>query len=234
LAIGPQLLTVGVHHLSLPASAKLLALSLHRLRLAASAKLLALGLPGLGRLDPSRLHLLTRRMALDLAIRLLLDTIGASLLLTFDSCRALSGDPRLSPFDTLRTRLLALGAHLDALGTLWTFGRREALSTLHARRGHLPLSAWRLLALSLLALGLRLLAFGACGLPVLLGPRIGRGRDRQSGDTRGEKYPGHHNFSFLTALTAMGPRRSHASTARMCVLAHQDEPQISLLFRELI
>jgi hypothetical protein len=205
LTIGPQLLTVGVHHLSLPASAKLLALSL----------------PGLGRLDPSRLHLLTRRMAFDLAIRLLLDTIGASLLLTLGSSRALSGDPRLGPFDTLRARLLAFGAHLDTLGTLRPF-KRDPLGALHARcghlplgalhtrRGHLPLGARRLLALSLLALGLRLLAFGACGLPVLLGPRIGRGRDRQSGDTRGEKYPGHHNFSFSTALTATGPHRSHS------------------------
>jgi hypothetical protein len=46
---------------------------------------------------------------------------------------------------------------------------------------------------------LSLLAFGTRGLSVFLGPRIGRGRDRQSGDARGEKYPGHHKFSFSTA-----------------------------------
>ena len=139
MTIGPQLLTVGVHHLSLPATAKLLALGLHRLRLAASAKLLALSLPGLGRLDPSRLHLLTRRMALDLAIRLLLDTIGASLLLTLDSSRALSGDPRLGPFDPLRARLLAFGA-LNTLGAMRAI-KRYPLGALHARCGHLPLGA---------------------------------------------------------------------------------------------
>jgi hypothetical protein len=196
---------------------------LHRLRrLTVSAHLLTLELTGLGRLHPRPPNLLASRLALDLTRLGRRDTIGASLLaldlaslgrrdavganlLTLNSRWSLSGDTGLDSFLACRTSdLLALGAHLHALRTLRPF-ERYPLSPLHARRSHLPFGAWRLLALlSLLALGLRLLAFGSCGLPVLLWPRIGRGRDRQCGDARGEKYPGHHNFSFLTAKRPEG------------------------------
>jgi hypothetical protein len=192
LTAGAKVLTIGLHRLRLTAGAKVLTVGLH-LRLAVGAHLLTRHLTGLRRLDPrllaSRLASLRRR-----------DTVGASLL-TVDSSRTLSGDPGLRPFLARRTSdLLALGAHLHPRGTLRPVDR-YALCPLHTRRSHhLPLGAWRLLALlGLLALRLRLLAFGSRGLPVLLGPRIGRGRDRQSGDTRGEKYPGHHKFSFSTA-----------------------------------
>jgi hypothetical protein len=132
----------------------------------------------------------------------------------------LGGDARLDPFRRCRASRLALGAHLDAFGALRPFDRGHTLHTLHARCSHLPLHARgghlafharRLLAHSLRLLArLSLLTFGARGLPVLLRPRVGRGRDRQCGDARGEKYPGHHNFSFSTASTAMGPHRSLA------------------------
>jgi hypothetical protein len=79
----------------------------------------------------------------------------------------------------------------------------HTLGTLRPFRAHLDaLGTLRSLSPDLLALGprlltrLRLLALGARGLSVLLRPRSGRGADRQCGDARGEKYPGHHNFSF--------------------------------------
>jgi hypothetical protein len=102
----------------------------------------------------------------------------------------------------LRTSLLTFGPHLHALSALRAFDCSRALNAFDTR-GLLALCP-RLLT------RLRLLAFGPSGLLVLLRPRTGRGADRQSGDTRGEKYPGHHNFSFSTASTATGPRRSHA------------------------
>ena len=210
LAPGAKVLTIGLHRLCLTAGAKILTVGLHRLRrLTVSAHLLTLDLTGLRRLDPRLPNLLASRLAslswrdavgasllaLDLASLCRRDAVGARLL-TLDSSRPLSGDTGLHLLLACRSDLLALGAHLHALGTLRPFDRYP-LSTLHARRCHLPFDAWRLLALlSLLALGLRLLAFGSRGLPVFLGPRSGRGRDRQCGDARGEKYPGHHNFSF--------------------------------------
>jgi hypothetical protein len=61
--------------------------------------------------------------------------------------------------------------------------------------------------------------------------RCSRARDRQSGDSRGEKQPGHRKFSFRTVRTARSPHRSNALTDGTCGLAHQDEPEISSLFR---
>jgi hypothetical protein len=121
---------------------------------------------------------------------------------------------------------LAFSPHLDAfralgpldcghaLGALRPLDSSHALCALHSRRRNLLLRA------HLLALRLRLLAFGTRGLSIFLRPRSGRGRDRQCGDARGEKYPGHHNFSFSTALTATGPHRSLAQTTGTCVLPH--------------
>jgi hypothetical protein len=196
MTAGAKVLTIGLHRLRMTAGAKVLTIGLHRLRLTAGAHLLTRHLTGLRRLDPRLPNLLASRLA---SLRRC-DTVGASLL-TVDSSRTLSGDPGLHPFLARRTSdLLALGVHLHPRGTLRPVDR-YALCPLHARRSHhLPLGAWRLLALlDLLALRLRLLAFGTRGLSILLRPRSGRGRDRQRGDARGEKYPGHHNFSFSTA-----------------------------------
>jgi hypothetical protein len=142
----------------------------------------------------------------------LLNTVGSQLLtvgnrrpsglLAFDTRRLDALDLRLLTLDT--RRLDALGAQLLTLGPGRTIGHGKALLALDPRRCHLlkllALEALRLLTLrpglGLLTLGLRLLAFGSRGLPVLLRSRIGRGRDRQSGDAGGEKYPGHHNYSF--------------------------------------
>jgi hypothetical protein len=52
-----------------------------------------------------------------------------------------------------------------------------------------------------------------CGLAILaatMRPRHRRGRNRQRGNTRGEKHPGHHNFSFRTAKTDSPSHRSNA------------------------
>jgi hypothetical protein len=125
---------------------------------------------------------------------------GPSGLLALDTRRLHALNLRLLTLDT--HRLDALGAQLLTLGSGRAIGDRKALLlTLHPGRCHLlnllALKALRLLTgLGQLALGLRLLTLGSRGLPVLLRPRIGRGRDRQSGDARGEKYPGHHNYSF--------------------------------------
>jgi hypothetical protein len=157
-------------------------------------------------LDLTRLHLLAAMLTLDLPGLGLLDAIAAHLL-ALDARR------------TLGTHLHALRplrpfcAHLHALSPLGPIerghslsplhtGRGHSLSPLHSRRSHLltlstggcphlnSLSASRLTVNALLSLRLS----GATPIPV--GPRIGRGRDRQCGDARGEKYPGHHNFSF--------------------------------------
>jgi hypothetical protein len=199
LAIGAELLAVGLQHLrlSLPIGAELLALGLHGLRLGlpVSAHLLALELAGLRRLDAGFAHLLASRLTLDTRRTFgadLLDAFGANLL-TLDAGRTFGPDL----LDTLGANLLALdssgtfGAHLDALGALRPFGAHRLL-TLRPR----------------LLARLRLLPFGSSGLPVLLRPRTSRGGDRQRGDARGEEYPGHHNFSFSTASTASGPHRS--------------------------
>jgi hypothetical protein len=122
--------------------------------------------------------------------------LGANLL-TLDAGRTFGPDL----LHTLSANLLALdasgtlGAHLDAFGTLRPFGAHlDAFGTLR------PFGARHLLTLGPRLLArLSLLSFGSSGLPVLLRPRIGRGRDRQCGDARGEEYPGHHNFSFSTA-----------------------------------
>jgi hypothetical protein len=52
------------------------------------------------------------------------------------------------------------------------------------------------------------------GLPVLTAAMaarasIGRGRNRESGNARCEKHPGHHNFSFRTARTVSPLHRSN-------------------------
>jgi hypothetical protein len=127
---------------------------------------------------------------------------GASGLLPLYARRLDALNLRLLTLDT--RRLDALGAQLLTLGSGRAIGYCKALLALHSWRCHLlkllALEALRLLTLrpglGLLTLGLRLLAFGSRGLPVLLRSRIGRGRDRQSGDAGGEKYPGHHNYSF--------------------------------------
>lgn len=180
--------------------ANLLTLRLHclgaglRLRLTVGTDLLTFKLTGLRRLDASFANLLTSRLALDTR-----RTFGASLLanlLTLNPRRSFDTSllaDRLtfdaSRLDALSANLLALDSSgaldsnlLDALGALRPFGTNRLL-TLRPRL---------LARLSLLALGTR-------GLSIFLRPRIGRGRDRQCGDARGEKYPGHHNFSFSTA-----------------------------------
>jgi hypothetical protein len=48
-----------------------------------------------------------------------------------------------------------------------------------------------LLALGVLSAALMCL-FGAVSAVMAARPRTGRGCDRQGGDARGEKYPGHH------------------------------------------
>jgi hypothetical protein len=202
-------LAIGPEHLAF--APKLLAVGLQclRLRLTGTAHLLALELTRLGLLDTSLARLLASRLDAGfshlLASGLTLDarrTFGADVLDAFGAnLLALNAGGTFGPglLDAFGANLLALdssgtfGAHLNAFGTLRPFRARHLL-TLRPR----------------LLARLSLLPFGTSGLPVLLRPRIGRGRDRQCGDTRGEEYPGHHNFSFSTALTAMGPHRSHA------------------------
>ena len=115
----------------------------------------------------------------------------------------------------LRTGLLTLGAHLHALRTLRPLNGGKALLALHTRRGKgLPLLArsGKSTAAATAALnGLSPLApatsAASCDLrvlavvtaPVAARPGGRRDRDRQCGDSRGEKYPGHDTISFRTA-----------------------------------
>jgi hypothetical protein len=157
---------------------------------AVGAKLLALGLPVLGLLDAVLAGLLAlgpRLLTLDPRRTLLaLDPC-----LTFDLRRTLPFDPCLA-FDPCLTRL-ALSPHLLTLDARRLLA--HGLLTLHSRR--------------LLA---RLLPFGSLRAPVgliLVWPRQCRGCDRQRGDSRGEKYPGHRKFSFRTARPLRSTHRSN-------------------------
>ncbi len=112
-------------------------------------------------------------------------------------------DPRCA-FDTLRP--FDLGCTLDALGPLRAFHSRCTLNALDLLRAFRSRGAlltlrplWTFSALFLLDLSAIAIALGLC---------TGRGCDRQSSDTRGEKQPGHHKFSFRTAKTAHRPHRS--------------------------
>jgi hypothetical protein len=172
---------------------------------AVGAKLLALGLPVLGLLDavlagllalgPRLLTLDPRRTLLALDPCLTLDPrrtlLALDPCLTFDLRRTLPFDPCLA-FDPCLTRL-ALSPHLLTLDARRLLA--HGLLTLHSRR--------------LLA---RLLPFGSLRAPVgliLVWPRQCRGCDRQRGDSRGEKYPGHRKFSFRTARTVRSTHRSN-------------------------
>jgi hypothetical protein len=225
LTISAKLLASDQHRLRLrlTISAKLLAIglpSLHRLHLSRPHLLASLHwldairprlLARLHRLDAIRPRLLT----FDLTSLHRLDAIRARLL-TFHPGRTL-GQACLSPLDRRLTHLLAFSTHLDSLCHRLPLRRREALCALHTRCGHLldtlrpfdgsdALRAFNPRRLKRLHSGRTLSAASAAatlrpglhGLAALVpvGPRTGRGRDRQCGDTRGEKYPGHHNFSF--------------------------------------
>jgi hypothetical protein len=100
------------------------------------------------------------------------------------------------------------GAHLLAFGTLGPCGHafdalgplRPLGALLHPRRSAFgPLRP--LLALGVLPAAL-LRPFDAVSTVVAARLRTGRGCDRQGGDARGEKYPGHHKISSRTAKTA--------------------------------
>jgi hypothetical protein len=179
----------------------------------------------LHRLDAIRPRLLTilhrlntirpRLLTVDLTSLHRLDAVYARLL-TIHPGRTL-GQAGLSPLNRRLTYLLAFSTHRLPLG------RREALRALHARCGHLldtlrpfersgALRAFNSRCLKRLRSGGTLSAASAAaalrpylhGLrgpaaPVPMGSGSSRGRDRQCGDARGEKYPGHHTFSFSTA-----------------------------------
>jgi hypothetical protein len=99
----------------------------------------------------------------------------------------------------------------------------------------LTLGARRLLALGarcLLVLAFSLLLFGTRGLLVIVfRPRKYRGCDRQRGDTRGEKYPGHHTHLLLNGLNGPLGAPFQRLVAKRRGLPHQREPEMSLLFR---
>jgi hypothetical protein len=85
-------------------------------------------------------------------------------------------------------------------------------------------------AATLLSLG-RTAAAIAMAASIAARLRCSRARNRQNGDSRGEKQPGHRKFSFRTVRTARSPHRSNALTDGTCGLAQQDEPEMSRLFR---
>ncbi|HET7606206.1 MAG TPA: hypothetical protein VFK28_09075 [Sphingomicrobium sp.] len=184
----------------LPLAADLLALALQVLlaRLTIEAKLLAIRHPAVDLLHSVRLDPLTLDHALLLgAVRTNLMALGRPSLgalralrprlMAVTVLRALRTlGARLVSFGLGRARLVplgALGSRSAAFGTLLPFG------ALPLRRGASfgPLSP--LLAVDTLAA-----AFGLFDTVVVMPARSrsGRGRDRQGGDARGEKYPGHH------------------------------------------
>jgi len=170
------------------------------------ANLLAFGLAGL-RLLTDLLPLDPGLLALDLSgLRLLADPLPLdSGLLAFDPRRtSLSFD----------TRLLTLDANLLTVDS----GRLALDASLLTLDSHLlALDAWGLRAHDLLTLGSRrllagLLPLGSLRAPidlVLVWPSQCRGCDRQRGDSRGEKYPGHRKISFRTARTVRSAHRSN-------------------------
>jgi len=196
MAIHAHLLTLELAILRL--LAKLLTIDVSVLRLL--AKLLTIDVPVLRLLafELTRLNLLATVLTFDLAGLRLLHPVAAHLVAVHS--RRPFGGHALDPF---RTSLMSLRAHLNAFGALRPIERSHPLRPFHARRGHSldslrarrgahlhPVSAGRLAVDALLNLRL------SAAAPVPVGPRGGRGGDRQCGDTRGEKYPGHHNFSF--------------------------------------
>jgi hypothetical protein len=209
------LLAVGLDHLPLHLAigAKLLPVNPTSLRLldALAAKLLTVN-ASLRLLNALRANLLT----IDASLRLL-NALRANLL-TFDSGGTFGA--HLDAFGTSRTSL-AFGAHLNALGTSGPVHRCKALAPLHARRGHLLhalhsrrchlLHARRALGAHLHPISTRCRAIDALralrcctAFAAAMRPRLRRGCNRQCGDSRGEKYPGHHTFSFSTAKRPIG------------------------------
>jgi hypothetical protein len=147
--------------------------------------MLTLELAGLSRADPGFTNLLASRLTVEPCRAFLTN------LLTLKACRTFG--PHLNALRALRPietghPLRTLGAHLHALSTLRPI---EAGHPLRPFGAHLDtLSALRPFGPNLL------LSLGLLTTPVPVGPRGGRGGDRQCGDARGEEYPGHHNFSF--------------------------------------
>ena len=196
---GLGLLAVGLHLLPLRHSRLgLLAIRLHLLTLChALLRLLAIGLHLLAlrhavlRLLAVRADLLTFSHA---GLRLL--TVGANLLTV--------GNPRLRLLDSLLPHLLALGLHLHAFSALRTLDGSKLPLALDPRGCELTFlsrcesaSHGRGSSATAAALSLGLLLSLLIAVATRSGGR--RYRDRQSGDTCGQKYPGHHNISFRTA-----------------------------------
>jgi hypothetical protein len=144
-----------------------------------------------------------------------LDANGARLLTLSHSSR---GSLRpLGPCLTL------LGAHLDVLRALRSFGRRETLGALHARPGerltlHLRTSSGSATAAAALGpLGVLASATasvvhqGRLARAAFIAVRVPacRGCDRQRCNARGEKHPGHDLVSFRTVKTARSSHRSN-------------------------
>jgi hypothetical protein len=108
----------------------------------------------------------------------------------------------LRSLNPLRSRLLALCAHLGVLSALGPFSRGEALLVLHPRLSERlalhaggGLSATATLDLGALAtaaaLSLDLRGAIVSTTATAMRPRIRRGRDRQRGYASYEKNPGH-------------------------------------------
>ncbi|HUP67699.1 MAG TPA: hypothetical protein VM145_05780 [Sphingomicrobium sp.] len=192
-------------------------------------ELLAVKGPVLDLLNPAGAPVDACLLAVDLTVLDRLDAINAGLLtlnagwtfcanlLAFDASGTLGANLLpLDPSGTFCANLLALdasrtlGANLLALGASRTLGANL-----------LAFGAGRTLGTNLLALcaggpfGARLrslftgLARGSTVGFIAVRSGAGLGRDRQCGDAGGEKYPGHHKISFLTALTTHSPHRSH-------------------------
>jgi hypothetical protein len=139
----------------------------------------------------------------------------------------------------------ALNYTLLALDALSAFDSRCAFGTLNS----CPLNSGSTLrSLNLLALGARsalalhplrtlLCSFGPLGAIATVGAltlSTGGGRDCQRGDAGSQNHLGEHDKSPLrTASTVAETRRSHRLSGMVGILSHQDEPQMSFLFRSL-
>jgi hypothetical protein len=189
-----RLLAVGLHLLALShSSLRLLAIGLHLLTLShARLSLLAIG-TNLLAFGNTSLRLLTLSHT-----RLRLLAIGTNLLAFCDA--------RLRLLHALLAHLLALGLHLHPFRALRTLdGRKLPLAldprgcerlTFLARSGDAA-SHGRRSAATAAALSLGPLLSLLIAVATRSGGR--RYRDRQSGDSCGQKYPGHHTISFRTA-----------------------------------
>ena len=209
-------------HRHAPVCAQVLSLGDLRLHLllTVGAQLLALSHPGLHLLLMAQALLLLRLLDPHRALIMgLLDAIGPNLLALGDASLGLlmagtnllaRSHAGLCPLHPLRPCLLALGTHLLPLGTLRTLDRGKALLALNTRRGHgltlLTLRSWRGNGLALLTLRF---GCGTAATTTAMGRESGlatsaaamrpcgcRGCDRQRGDARCEKYPGHDFISF--------------------------------------